>query len=168
MTIQVVFDAPLLVEATSYAGVTWLDWPAVPPVTGNHSQDALGVIASASTYEHDWALILSPTLIKQVGDTLTQHIGLQPRDVAGFISAVGQLAVASGGSVVSDPPSLGTGHAPQVAAPLELAHSGRRLLVTTNPALVQLGPVWGPDQQPILCATGFVDRVDAARRVGDI
>lgn len=167
MTVQVVFDAPLLVDATTYAGVTWLDWPAVPPVTGNHSQDALGVVASAPTYEHDWALILSPTIVRQVGDTLTQHIGLLPRDVAGFIRAVIQLAVASGGGMVADPPLLDTGHPPEVAAPLELALADRRLLVTTNPAVAQLGPSWGPDRQPILRAAEFVARVDAARRAGD-
>jgi len=167
VTIQVVFDAPLLVDATTYAGVTWLDWPAVPPVTGNHSQDALGVVASAPTYEHDWALILSPTIVKQVGDTLTQHVGLQPRDVAGFVRAVLHLAVASGGGMASDPPPLETGQTPEVAAPLELALADRRLLVTTNPALMQLGPTWGPDRQRILCAAEFVARVDAARRAGD-
>lgn len=164
MTVQVVFDAALLVDATSYAGVTWLDWPAIPPLTGNHSQDALGVIASSPTYERDWALVLGPTIIKQVGDALAAGLGLQPRDVAGYIRAVQQLAVASGGGIVADPPAQSRGHTPDVAAALDLALAGRRLLVTVNPALAQLGPTWGPRRQPIMRAAKFASRVDASRR----
>jgi hypothetical protein len=164
VTVQVVFDAALLVDATVYAGVTWLDWPAVPPITGNHSQDALGVIASSPTYEADWALILSPTIIKQAGDALTDGVGLHPRDVAGYLKAVLQLAAASGGGIVHDPPARTRGHTPDVAAALDLALAGRRLLVTVNPAVAALGPVWGPERQSLIGAQDFAQRVDASRQ----
>ncbi|GEM_PF-2826854 len=164
MTVQVVFDAAVLVEATAFAGATWLDWPAVPPVSGNTCQDAVGVIASSPVFDHDWALVSSRTIIQQTGDTLATEIGLHPRDVAGYLRAVAHLAAASGGAVLDDPTATVIGHGADLAAPLDLALAGRRLVVTANPALVKLGPLWGPQRQPIMHAKEFVNRVDAARR----
>lgn len=164
MTVQVVFDATVLVEATAVAGATWLDWPAVPPVSGNVCQDAVGVIASSPMVGRDWALVLSRTIIMQTGDTLATEIGLHPRDVAGYLRAVGHLAAASGGAVLDDPSATVSGHGAELATPLDLALAGRRLVVTANPALVRLGPLWGPQRQPVMHVEEFVNRVDAARR----
>lgn len=164
MTVQVVFDASVLVEATAFAGATWLDWPAVPPVSGNFCQDALGVIASSAMYELDWALVVSRTLIKQTGDTLAHQIGLQPRDIAEYLRAVAQLARASGGGVLDDPAPTVTGHGADISNPLDLALAGPRLMVTANTTLARLGPLWGAERQPIMDVRLFVERVDAARR----
>ncbi|MEX0658250.1 MAG: hypothetical protein WD080_03870 [Egibacteraceae bacterium] len=159
---QVVFDAQLLIAATAYAGASWLDWPDVPPVTNNPEQDCLALVASAPRYG-DVSLILSRGLLTQVQAALADDVGLLQRDIDDYIMAVLTLANASGGGVEDDPPDSGTGHAPHVAVPLELARRGR-LLVAEHRDVGDLGPFWGPEQVPILTARDFSGRVDAARR----
>lgn len=159
---QVVFDAQILIAATAYAGASWLDWPDVPPVTNNPEQDCLAIVASAPQYD-DVSLVLSRGLLTQVQAVLADDIGLLQRDINDYIVALLTLANASGGGVEDDPPESGTGHAPHVAVPLELARQGR-LLVAEHRDLQDLGPFWGPERVPIVTARNFSERVDAARR----
>ncbi len=160
---QVVFDASLLINATAFAGATWLDWPIVPPVTNHAEQDCMGVIASAEDHG-DVQLVVSGDLLTRVSAVLAGNLGLRDRDVNDFLMAVMNLATASGGGVERDLPVLdGDPHPAHVAVPLTLAGSGR-LLVAEHPDLQRLGPFWGPDRIPILSGRGFADRVDASRR----
>lgn len=164
MSVAVVYDAELLVVATAFAGSSWLEWPAVPPVTNNPEQDCLGVIASAVMYGGDFSLVVSRDLLGQVEVALRDDVGLRDDDISDYLVAVLSLAAQSGGSVVADPQNPTTGAGPAVDVPLRLAASPRRLLVAANPLLQQLGPRWGPEDVPILGPRDFALRADAARR----
>lgn len=159
---QVVYDAQLLVAATTFAGASWLDWPDVPPVTNNPEQDCLAIVGSAPRY-NDVSLIVSHGLLTQVQAVLAEDVGLLQRAIDDYLTAVLELANASGGGVDTDAAASDTGHAPHVAVPLELARKGR-LLVAQHRDLQRLGPFWGPDRIPILGARDFSTRVDASRR----
>lgn len=128
MSVAVVYDAELLVAATSFAGSSWLEWPAVPPVTHNAEQDCLGVIASSVLYDRDFSLVVSHELLKQVEVALREAVGLRASDISDFLVAVLALTSRSGGVVVADPQSPATGAGPAVDVPLRLATSTRRLL----------------------------------------
>ena len=164
MIVAVVYDAALLVAATSFAGASWLEWPAVPPVTNNAEQYCLGVIASSVLYDRDFSLVVSHELLKQVEVALRDGVGLRAADISDYLVAILALTSQSGGSVVADPQSPTTGAGPAVDIPLRLAASPRRVLVAANPTLHELGPRWGTDDVPILSSRGFAVRADAARR----
>lgn len=163
MSVAVVYDAELLVAATSFAGSSWLEWPAVPPVTNNAEQDCLGVIASSALYGPDFSLVVSHDLLKQVEVALRDGVGLRPNDISDYLVAVLALTAQSGGSVAADPQAPTTGAGPAVDVALRLAASPRRLLVAANPKLQKLGPRWGPDDVPILSPRDFTLRADASR-----
>lgn len=161
---QVVFDAELLVAATAFAGVTWLDWPAVPPVTGNPEQDALGVIASSALYDNDWSLVVCDALLRQVAVALQDDIGLSDRDVADYLRALATLVGASGGVRAPDPVEQPSKSGSLTDVPLGLALQSPRPLVAGHGPTAAVEPLWGPTPQPILDPSAFVAKVDAARR----
>lgn len=160
----VVFDAPLLIDATGYAGSTWLDWPNVPPVSSNPEADCLGVIASAPRWGQDFSLVVSHDVLHQIAAGLKTGPGLLQRDIDEYLTAVITLARDSGGGSVNDPPNPPVQFDPLLSTPLGLAQSPRRIVVAAYPALQALGPLWGPDDVPILSPKDFARRVDMARR----
>lgn len=151
--IYVVFDATLLISATSFAGATYLDWPRVPPVTGNAEQDAMGVIASSPQFGQDFRLVVNDDILAGVLTGLTEVVGLRPHDARDYIQAVVDLSRMSGGGRVD------------VAAndPKLLAQSFGAVLVAASSDLLSHRPHW--HGVPVIDADTFAGRADAARRL---
>lgn len=164
MTTTVVYDTHLLVHATAFAGSTWGEWPSIPPITSNPEADCLGVVASSPQFGHDVALLLTDPLLAQVATGLLAGVGLRPDDVRDYLRALIRLARHSGGGRVATASELHTGHPDHVEVPLATAAAYDAVVVAAAPELHELGPEWGADDVPVLSASVFRTRVDAARR----
>ena len=159
----VVFDATLLATATAFAGSSYRAWPDIPPVTSNAESDCVGIIAGAHRHGGDFGLVVSRALLVQVEAVLGSAIGLRPRDIDAYLSALIEFSRRSGGRIVKDPPASGD-QSPHLDAPLALASRNAAVVVAAHRDLLTLGPRWGPGRIPILGPREFSIRVDAVRR----
>jgi len=159
----VVLDATLLAAATAFAGSSYRAWPDVPPITSNPEADCIGVVAGAHRHGGDLGLVVSPDLLRQVADALRTSVGLRERDVDAYLVALLRIARSSGGEIADDPPAR-DGLPAHLEVPLALGAARRAIVVAAHPALVALGPEWGPERVPVLGAREFSVRADAARR----
>lgn len=160
---RVVYDAQLLVAATTFAGATYQSWPEVPPYTSNPEADCIGIVASAPRHGADFGLVLSHALLTQVQAVLADAIGLGQRDIDDYIGALLTFARTSGGAIAPDPPLPGASP-PHVEVPRELAVRADNVVVAAHPELLGLGPRWGPAQTVVLPPREFATKVDAVRR----
>lgn len=97
--IEVVFQAPVLVGALSEIGPSALTFPAVPPLSGQHHADALGVFAYPDTH---FALSLSEDIVEEVVTALTSAVlGWEYEEAEAAIGAVGESASRAGGGLIA-------------------------------------------------------------------
>ncbi len=141
MPIEVVLQAPVLVAALSEVGPAPLTFPAVPPLSGRHHADAIGVFA----YPDDcFTLNVSEELVEEVVTALTGSTlawGYEEAEAA--IDSLGELAARAGGGLVTPendvevPERFSRTAATALRAVCSKELSQPRVLVTNEPAVLR-------------------------------
>lgn len=136
---SVVFDINVYLDYILGDDGSWPLLPDVPPTTKNPSADAIS-LAFASRFR----LFCSPHILKNVAEKM-RLVGQSPQVIDDYVSLIVEMCDFSGGAViqpvdrdhgVSDyEDNLIVGLAKDEAA-------DARILVTSDTALLDLGPVW--------------------------
>lgn len=163
----VVLAADVLAAATSSTSTTWRTWPATPPGSLNAAADCLGIVAEPA----EWALWLSDDLLLLVVRALLDPeygYGWASSEVRRYVTALQDIADASGGGTLRRPAAVIGGGAPlPLRAPLDLAAATQAPLIVSDwPRLLRRDGSSVPAGTVIrvLRSRDFQRRVGAARR----
>lgn len=158
MSAAVVFDVQVLVLAVVRGNSAFESWPSPPPTSGNPCADCVGVANDAA----EFALWLSPHVLRNTARVLRERFGWDPEPVAGYVEVLVEIATASGGRVVE--PGVTTGDRADFEDNriLELALAANAALVVSDDTdLLAMSPWRGI---PVVTPKQFAERVDAMRR----
>lgn len=152
----------VFVDAVVYGDDAFASWPSLPPTTGHHAADAVGVVNDAV----EFTLYLSPHILTNVERVLLTPVGQDgfgwdPDAVEDYLDVL--VSIANNGANVLTPTQ------PVDDCPdfednriLELAlASGALLIVANDTDLLSMSPWRG---RPIVTPQDFVARADGMRR----
>jgi putative PIN family toxin of toxin-antitoxin system len=158
MSKSVVYDVNVLVNAAPAKGGDPLNWPALPPHTGNGPRDAIGAINA----RREFVLWLSPHILRNTRRVLVEKRMADPIDTERYIEVLEELAVNSGGGVVDPPRTVHDNRDHEDNLILDLAAAvDADLIVSSDKDLVDM-KVWRG--RPLIRPDDFAKRVDAAWR----
>jgi predicted nucleic acid-binding protein len=158
MSTPVVFDVNILVAAVHGGDQEFCSWPSPPPVSENAAADCLGIANDA----REFALWLSPHILRNTARALTEGLGWANDRVTEYVSILVEIAQVSGGGVLE--PDCVVGDCPDYEDNriLELAYaSGAILIVSEDKDLTSMSPWRGI---PVVRPREFASRVDVMRR----
>jgi predicted nucleic acid-binding protein len=158
--VAVVVDINVLVDAITGQGpdATFESWPSPPPVRGDPAANAIGVLNDA----REFALWLSPHILRGTGRVLREHFGWSRVRAARYLDILARIAARSGGAtiepglVVSDCEDWEDNRILELAA-----ECGAVLVVSSDRHLLDISPWRGT---PVVEPSTFVAKVDAMRR----
>lgn len=154
--IPVVYDVNILVNALKQSGDPY-EWPSLPPRTPQSAADCIGVVND----HREFSLWLSPHILDNTKRVLMEA-GLSVYDADEYLDVIEEIAIASGGDVVSPPRTVHDCPDFEDNLVLDLAaYSGAMILVSEDTDLTSMSPWRGT---PVLRAREFAARVDASRR----
>jgi predicted nucleic acid-binding protein len=154
----VVFDVNVLVAAIAVGESPFRTWPSPPPTSSNPSADCLGLIND----EAEFALWLSSHILANTGRVLATAIGTPADEIDDYLSALMEMADASGGGVREPPQSVGDCKDWEDNRILDLALAvGAFLIVSEDADLISMSPWRG---RPIVEPRQFASLADASRR----
>ncbi|MHB1763785.1 MAG: PIN domain-containing protein [Acidimicrobiales bacterium] len=161
---SVVFDVMVLVRAVVANRSSFEEWPSPPPRRANAAAECVGIANDAE----EFALWVSPHILRNTERVLVEVFAWAPDQAERYINRLREVAKRSGGGEV-DPEEVSPGirvtECPDFEDNriLELASVVDAYLIVSNDEehLTPMSPWRGT---PIIIASEFVARVDAARR----
>jgi predicted nucleic acid-binding protein len=157
VSIPVVYDINVLVDAVALADGDFGPWPTLPPTTQNPAADCIGIVNNADNF----GLWLSPHICENTIRVL-RELG-QPADGAElYLEVLADIAEPSGGGLVEPPHTVSDGPDWEDNQILDLVvYVGAMLLVTSDQELLAMNPWRG---RPIITPREFASREDSRRR----
>jgi len=158
VSVPVVFDVNVLVQAIATGESPFRSWPSPPPTSGNPSADCLGVINDAA----EFALWLSPHILTNTGRVLDDVVGTPWEEVEEYLAILAEMADASGSGTMEPPQAVADCEDWEDNRILDLALVvGAFIVVSADDDLTKMSPWRG---RPIIEPAKFTALVDASRR----
>lgn len=158
MSTPIVYDVNVLVDAAPAKGGDPLAWPSLPPRTNNSAADTIGAVNA----RRDFALWLSPHIIRNTRRVLIDIRGYDAAEVDQYIDVLTEIAHGSGGGVIDPPRTVHVNEDYEDNLILDLAaHVNAVMIVSSDKHLVDM-PLWRGT--PVLRPRDFAARTDAAWR----
>ncbi|MGH3470943.1 MAG: hypothetical protein ACRDPG_02705 [Nocardioidaceae bacterium] len=153
------FDVMVLVRAVVANESSFEEWPSPPPRKANAAAECVGIINDAE----EFALWVSPHILRNTVRVLVEEFGWAPDQAERYATRLREMASRSGGGEADPQVRLTDCDDFEDNRILELASVVDAFLIVSNDEehLIPMSPWRGT---PIIRATEFTSRVDAARR----